>query len=78
MTTQLNKPVSRVTLSAVRDRGAKFRQVVVTLQPGDLIGMRLKGTRYGCVIAISSVWQEAMIRQALAEKRFKAQRHKGR
>lgn len=71
MTTPLRKAVSRVTESPVRDRGRKFRPIVVTLMPGDVIALRLKGTRFGCEIAISSVWYEAMTRQAIAQAKAK-------
>jgi hypothetical protein len=78
MTTALRKPVSRVTESAVRDRGRKFRPIVVSLLPGDVIALRLKGTRYSAEIAISSVWYEAITRKALAEKKIKAAARKAR
>lgn len=71
MTTKLRKPVARETESQVRDRGSRFRPLVVTLAPGDVISLRLKGTRYGCEIAISAVWYEAMTRKAVAEARLK-------
>lgn len=78
MTTKLRKPVFRETQAAVRDRGAKFRPLVVGIIPGDVIVLRLKGTRYGCEIAISSVWHEAMTRKAVAEAQAKRAARKGR
>lgn len=66
MTTKTARPVYRETFERVRDRGAKYREVIVGIMPGDVLSLRLKGTRYGCEIAIASVWTEAMRRKALA------------
>lgn len=44
MTTQLTKPVRRRTDTAKYDRG-KMRRYVITLYPGDLIGVRLEKCR---------------------------------
>jgi hypothetical protein len=71
MTTKLRKPVIRETESSVRDRGSRFRPLVVALLPGDVIRLRLKGTRFGCEIAVSAVWYEAMTRKAIAEAKLK-------
>jgi hypothetical protein len=78
MTTALRKPVSRLTETAVRDRGRKFRQIVVSLLPGDVIELRLKGTRFAAAMAISSVWYEAITRKALAEAKQKRAERKAR
>ncbi|MGZ5078633.1 MAG: hypothetical protein ACXWHZ_03700 [Usitatibacter sp.] len=78
MATILKKPVTRVTQTPVRDRGSKFRQIVVTLMPGDVISLRLKGTRYGAEIAVSTIWHEAITRKAIAEKKLKAAARKAK
>jgi len=62
--TPLTKPVRRVTLLRV-DRS---RQAVVSLEPGDLITIRLKGTRTTEVIPIGAVYDLAVKIRVRAEK----------
>jgi hypothetical protein len=50
----------------VRD-GSKFRTIVVSLLPGDVIGLRPKGTRRMEVIAASTVWGYALRLRVAAE-----------
>jgi hypothetical protein len=54
MATTLNRPVKRITDGRVFERGR--RRVVVTLYPGDRIGMRLERTRREYVGNISTVF----------------------
>lgn len=44
MTTKLNKEVSRVSNETIRD-GGKTRNLVITLYPNGMIGLRPQGTR---------------------------------
>lgn len=65
--TTLNKPVRRSTNATVFDRG--HRRIVVTLQPGDVIGLRLERHRTEYLIPIADVYQIAAARTILAERR---------
>lgn len=78
MTTKTHKAVFRETVAMVRDRGRHMRPVVVGILPGDVISLRLKGTRFGCEIAVSSVWYEAMARKAIAEAKAKKLQRKAK
>jgi hypothetical protein len=42
--TPLNKTVKRLSGALVRDR-SKFRKLIVSLHPGDFIGLRMQGCR---------------------------------
>ena len=51
--TTLDKPVSRVTM---RDADGLRRKLVVTLQPGDIIGIREQGRSREYQISISGLY----------------------
>lgn len=63
--TELRKRVSRVTVSR-RHEQSKSRAMVVSLEPGDLIGVRIQGTRQTYRISIEGVYLYA-IRNHLAK-----------
>lgn len=56
--TNLNKKVARVTSTSVRN-GSKARVLVASLEPGDVIGLRLKGCRKTYYLAIDSAFYYA-------------------
>ncbi len=78
MTTPLHKPVARLcATSMIRYRG-KYRPLIVTLLPGDVIEMRVQGTRYRMVVPVGHAWSvgcKLAARQAMAER---AERRKKR
>lgn len=74
MTTPLKKPVRRRTETTRRDKG-KFRRYVVTLYPGDTIGIRLEKCRQEEFISINTVYELA-VRMRVEAKR--AERRKSR
>jgi hypothetical protein len=71
MTTELNKPVSRVTVGEHRRR-----KLVITLLPGDLIEIREKGRRTREVISIAGVFDYAIILRVQHERFAKKQKKK--
>ena len=56
--TKLNKRVSRETRTTVRN-GSKPRMLVASLEPGDVIGLRLKGCRKTYYLAIETAFYYA-------------------
>lgn len=74
MTTELRKQVSRKTVAS-NHRGRKF---IVTLEPGDTIGLREERTRKTFYISVALVYTLAVkytVDQERAQK--KASRRKG-
>lgn len=74
---KLKKPVTRESSGVVFDQG-RLRPVLITIEPGQLITLRLKGTRRSYSMDAAALY-EAMVIQAVAaeakEKR-KARRKK--
>lgn len=69
--TDLRKPVSRRTDTTIRDAG-KSRRLVVTLYPGDVIGVRPEKTRREERTTLAAVYDlavKARVRLEQAEKR---------
>jgi len=67
--TDLRKTVRRVTVGKRRDR-SKSRALVISLEPGDIVGIRMQGTRQTYRRGIEAIYEDA-IRYHLAriEKR---------
>jgi hypothetical protein len=65
---KLNKPVFRVTYEAVKDR-SKRRALVAGLMPGDLISVRMQGTRQVVIVPVVDVWWYANRKKAAATAR---------
>ena len=63
--TELLKPVRRVTTSRRRDR-SKSRALIISLEPGDVVSVRLQGTRQSFRRSIEAVYEDA-IRYHLAK-----------
>ena len=72
--TRLQRPVTRETVHVV-DGG---RTMVVTLQPGDLITMRLKGTRTRYTTTLAACYCLAVKAQVESERRANPPKGKGR
>jgi hypothetical protein len=68
--TPIRKAVYRVTEARVRDRG-KMREIVVGIEPGDVLSFRLKGTRKAYILPITVEYQRAGI---LEGERIRAER----
>lgn len=67
--TELRKRVSRLTISRRREQ-SKSRPLIVSLEPGDIIGIRLQGSRQTFRVSIEGVYEYAMTRHlARVEKR---------
>jgi hypothetical protein len=65
--TMLHKPVTRHTETLVRD-GAKRRNLVVTLYPGGVIGLRPSKTRREELLTLEVAYALA-VRQRVAKER---------
>jgi len=68
--TPLKKSVRRMTSVIVRDRG-KNRQIVVTLHPPGVIGLRLAGTRTEEILGVDQAWSIAVKQRIAKERRDK-------
>ncbi len=69
--TDLHRPISRRTDSTIRDAG-KRRRLVVTLYPGDVIGIRPERTQREEITTLEAVWGMAVkcrVRQEQADKK---------
>ena len=69
--TDLHKPVSRRTDSTIRDAG-KRRRLVVTLYPGDVIGIRPERTQREEITTLEAVYGMAVkcrVRKEQADKK---------
>lgn len=75
--TDLNKPVKRRSNETVRDAG-RVRRLVVSLLPGDLIGLRPEGTRRIEYTTIGACYALAVRQRVSVEKADKARAHKAR
>lgn len=77
MATELNKRLKRVTQEAVRN-GGKPRRLVVTLYPGDTVGIRQQGCRKEEFISIASVYFYAIRNRVAVERMEKAKARKAK
>lgn len=69
--TKLNKPISRETYDTLFEAG-KNRPVIVSVEPPNLIGFRLKGTRRTYYLTAEKLYWLALqteLRAKAAEKR---------
>jgi hypothetical protein len=73
--TLLSKPVTRQTDTSIRD-GAKRRNLVVTLYPGGVIGLRPSKTRREELLTLEAAYALA-IRQRVAKERAEKRSKKG-
>ena len=76
--TNLNKPVSRrTTRLTIRDR-SKRRPLIVTLFPGDVLGLRLLGTRKTEMLDLEACYAMAVRQRVAADRAIKAAAKKAR
>lgn len=73
--TPIRKAVFRVSGATIRECG-RARQVIVGICPGDVLELRLKGTRRRYQVGISTVFYQAVRLTAEFEKRERAARRK--
>jgi hypothetical protein len=72
--TPLNKQVRRLGEARVRDR-SRYRQLVVSLHPGDFIGLRMQGCRQLETFPIDALYSIAVKARVARER---AERKAGR
>jgi hypothetical protein len=72
--TRLSKKIERKTSATVFDRG-KRREVIVTFEPPDLLGFRLKGTRRTYYLTPDGCYSVA-VERALRNERHPKRRHR--
>lgn len=70
MTTKLNKQIKRITNELRRDRSHN-RNIIITLYPSGVIGLRLKGLRSEETIPMQVVYERAVKMRLAAEQRTK-------
>lgn len=73
--TKTTKPVRRVSSEYVRDR-SKMRALVVTIYPGNFIGLRMLGTRREETIGLRSCYDLAVKMRVYHERAEKAKAKK--
>lgn len=73
MTTQLKKPVKRISNESRYESG-KLRCVIVTVCPAGHIGLRLEGTRQEETMPIMAAWERAVKMRLAAEATAKLQK----
>jgi hypothetical protein len=72
--TPLRKPVRRRAAQCVRDAG-HWREIVVTLYPSGLIGLRPAGTRREETLSIEAAYYGALKSRVLMEQIARRARH---
>lgn len=75
--TPLRKAVYRVSATTIRECG-RARQIIVGLCPGDVLELRLKGTRRRYLLGISSAFYQAVRLKGEQDKREREARRKAR
>ena len=69
--TKLKKTIKRVTTDTEIKYAGKYRQFVVALYPGDVIGLRPLGTRQEKRTTLRAVYDLAQKQEAMAARRTK-------
>lgn len=67
----IRKPVYRESQATIRERG-RSRAILVGIMPGDVLELRLKGTRRRYILGIATAFYQAVRLQAEHEKRERA------
>ena len=75
--TPLNKKVVRKTSTVIRDSG-KLRDLIVTLYPNGVLGMRPWMTRREEYISLGACYDKAVKNRVLQERRVKLEAKKAR
>jgi hypothetical protein len=60
MTTRIRKTVKRVTLTPLANYGADRKLIVVSIQPGDVLGFRLLRSRREYLLSIGEAMRYAI------------------
>lgn len=76
--TDLLKPVARRTRCLAAGHGPEARRIVVSLEPGDVLGFRLERTRRVFTLAIADAYRMAVRVHVEAEKAAKRARRRAR
>lgn len=76
MTTALSKTVSRESTTAIFER-SKRRPLIVSISPGNVIGLRMKGTRTTLEVSINAVWNLALAQKAAELRAARKAKKKG-
>ncbi len=63
----IKKPVRRKSEAVVRDAG-KYRQLIVTIYPNDVVGLRPQGTRREELVTLEAVYSLG-VKQRVAKER---------
>lgn len=71
MATKCTKPVFRETHGGILERG-KVRPVIVSIEPPDVIGFRLKGMRTTYYLTAGGCFMQAVKAKIAGEKKEKA------
>lgn len=77
MATKCHKPVYRETIGGIFSTG-KTRPVIVSIEPPNVIGFRLKGMRKTFYLTAEGCFLQAVKAQLLADKREKDKGKKAR
>lgn len=75
--TKISRPTKRETYGTVFSQG-KHRPVIVSIQPPNVIGFRLKGTRRIYYLTSDGLYLRALQSQIAADKHEKAKERKAR
>lgn len=73
----IRKAIYRESQATIRERG-RSRAIVVGIIPGDVLELRLKGTRRRYLLGISSAFYQAVRLQAEQTKRERAAARKAK
>ena len=68
--TVVKKPVKRETFGGIFDRG-KCRPVIVSIEPPNLVGLRLKGMKRTYYLTAESIFMQALKASLVSEKKEK-------
>jgi len=71
MPTKCKKPVYRETAGGVLERG-KIRPVIVSIEPPNIVGVRLKGMRTTYYLTSEAIFMQAVKAKVAHTKREKA------
>lgn len=71
MPTRCKRPVHRETVGGILERG-KIRPVIVSIEPPNVVGFRLKGMRTTYYLTAEGCFMQAVKAKIAADKREKA------
>lgn len=77
MPTKCTRPIYRETFGGILERG-KIRPVIVSVEPPNVIGFRLKGMRTTYYLTAEGCFMQAVKAKVAGDKREKAKAKKAR